>query len=742
MLAAPRSRAALMLLILATCFAPLALLSAADHAAEAQAIVDTLAKADPASRWNNYPPLVVALQTYPDEAPPVLVKSLKDAPVGSKLVISAALVLAEMPDKDQVKPLGKVGGDQLVALLEGAANSLSQADRDEVTGILVRSRLQLAAWADGIARLKKLLEGKNKFSALAAARILNTWKITFDKEALVPPLLSDKDATLRNAATFAACELDLYHTNPNRVQVLQNLKEMAGFPNAMGDYAANMQRTIALEHRLMGQMEPRRKPGENGFVREDGEQLLRDITDLVTIYYADEEKIDLKKLYEQAAIGMVNALDPFSSYMTEQDVVDSSEKLEGKYYGIGAYVGMRDNLFTIISPIYGSPADKAGLKSMDRIIKVDDTDIRNMTLTAIIKRLKGPVDTAVKIEFWRRGLTKPRIITVKRAEIVVPSVIYGVLPGDIAYIRLTNFGQETAPDCKKAMIEMRKDHEIRGVVLDLRNNPGGLLTTAVGVSSLFLDKGKLVVFSQGRPLVNPKHEYFVEADPMITEPVAVLVNTGSASASEIVSGALHDHHRAFLVGEKTFGKGSVQQPFEMPATNKKTELRLTIAKYYLPNGECIHEKGIEPDIAIETPLIPGWKYDDFDKIVEDKSVEKYFDEHYKDNEAVFDKLAAYDGGDGSLYPDFKNFYASLKTHLGEDDVRLLLRAEARKRFQESHHQEFSFDVEEDTQLRRALLELDRKNANLGLRKIEVYKNLDKEFEEKVKNPDLAALLKP
>ncbi|MGH7142652.1 MAG: S41 family peptidase [Planctomycetota bacterium] len=716
-------------------------LTAEDHGAAVQTELDGLAKASAAQRWVHYLPLLDALQNFPGDALPVIQKALPKADAGTKLVASAALILAQAPDPGKYTPLAKIGADTLVDLLENPPADLSEEDRMELSGVLMRSRLQLASYPDCTTRLLKLVKGDDKLSALTAARVLGSWRVDFDQSAAVVPLLSSKQADIRDSATIVACELALYEDEAPRVAIVQNLAEMAAYPNTLGDYASTLQRNISLEFRLRGVVEPRREPGKNGFVRADGEQLLRDIVDKITVCYVDEDKVDLQKLYEAAAIGMVDALDPFSAYLTQQDVEDTEEKLGGKYYGIGAYVGMRDGLFTIISPIYGSPADKAGLKSMDRIIKVDDVDIRNMSIEAIIKRLKGPAGTKVKLEFWRAGLTKPRALTVPRAEITVPSVIYGVLPGDIAYMRLTTFGEDTAADCRKALAAMNKDHDIRAVVVDLRNNPGGLLNTAVDVASLFLPKGDLVVYSQGRPLVFPKQEYFVKTDPIVSEPVGVLVNSGSASASEIVSGALHDHKRAFLVGEKTFGKGSVQQPFPMAATGDKTELKLTIAKYYLPNGECIHQKGIEPDIPIETPIIPGWKYDDFDKIAADKSVEKYFTQYYAANTALFDKLAFYDGGDVSQYPGFKDFYTALKTHLSQDDVRLLLRAEARNRYEANHHEELAFDIQEDTQLRRCLLELDRRHPELGLRKIEVYKNLDQEFKEKPQDKELEALLK-
>jgi len=310
-----------------------------------------------------------------------------------------------------------------------------------------------------------------------------------------------------------------------------------------------------------------------------------------------EEK-DYKEIVYGALHGMLDNLDPHSAFLDPEAYSDIQDSTTGTFGGIGITVGMRDGMLTVIAPIEDSPGYRAGLQSGDRILAIDGKKTRNMTQEDAVKRMRGEKGTEVILTVSGDSTEGPRDVTIVREHIKVPSVKGArILSDGVAYVRITQFSEPTA-GLLREKIEELLEQGMRALVLDLRSNPGGLLSSAVEVVQLFVDRGKLIVSRKGRPGVYPAVESKAKGDHHYTDfPMAVLVNGGSASAAEIVAGALQDHQRAVLVGSTTFGKASVQSVIRLRPYGK-CAIRLTTAHYYTPNGREIHEVGIEPNIPV------------------------------------------------------------------------------------------------------------------------------------------------
>ena len=299
---------------------------------------------------------------------------------------------------------------------------------------------------------------------------------------------------------------------------------------------------------------------------------------------------DSEPLMYGAIRGMLRTLDPYSQFFPPENYTEFRTESRGTYGGLGMEIGMRDDRLTIISPFKGTPADKAGLQSGDIISQIEGKPTTHMTTTDAVEHLRGEPGTPVTITIVREGEPRPLEVTLTRDVIRFPSVESKILKGDIGYIRINQFRNNTANDVDKAF-ETFDQQEIAGLILDLRSNPGGLLRSAVEIASDFLAPGQLVVYTQGK---TPREEYNAERGKQQKRyPLIVLVNGGSASASEIVAGAIKDHGRGLVMGEKTFGKASVQQLFPL---SSGAAVKLTVAHYYSPNGIDIHKIGIVPDI--------------------------------------------------------------------------------------------------------------------------------------------------
>ena len=307
------------------------------------------------------------------------------------------------------------------------------------------------------------------------------------------------------------------------------------------------------------------------------------------------EEVDDKKLIESAINGMLVSLDPHSSYLDAQSFKYMNEQTKGKFGGLGIEVTMEQGVVKVVSPIDDTPASKAGLKPGDYIVNIDGENVMGMTLNDAVDKMRGKVGTKVKLNI-RRLNEKPFDVTLKREEIKIQSVKNDIKADDVAYIRITSFSEDVDANVEKAVKKAQKElkGKLKGIVLDVRNNPGGLLDQAVGVSDLFLNQGE-IVSTRSRNEEDTVRYSAKSGDITDGLPIVVLINDGSASASEIVAGALQDHKRAIILGEKSFGKGSVQTVVPL---GKYGAMRLTTARYYTPSGRSIQAKGIEPDVEV------------------------------------------------------------------------------------------------------------------------------------------------
>ena len=323
-----------------------------------------------------------------------------------------------------------------------------------------------------------------------------------------------------------------------------------------------------------------------------------DIFERVRANYVDEP--NEKELVENAINGMLSALDPHSSYLNSDDAEDMRTQTRGEFGGLGIEVTMEDELVKVITPMYGTPAEAAGVLAGDMISAIDGTEVRGLTLQDAVDMMRGPVNTPIVLTILRQGADKPLEITVIRDIIKVQAVKFRA-EDDIGYLRVISFTEQTFDDLERGMDELAKEigaDRLKGYVLDLRLNPGGLLDQAINVSDAFLDKG-VIVSTRGRDERDTRRFSARAGDLAAGKPVVVLINGGSASASEIVAGALQDHRRATIVGTRSFGKGSVQTIIPLGDAGA---LRLTTALYYTPAGVSIQGKGITPDIRVEQTL--------------------------------------------------------------------------------------------------------------------------------------------
>jgi carboxyl-terminal processing protease len=327
--------------------------------------------------------------------------------------------------------------------------------------------------------------------------------------------------------------------------------------------------------------------------------------DYINKTYVDEEKIISGKLLYGAIKGMLATLDPYSVFMEPEEYKEMRSETSGNYSGIGVEITIKNEILTVVSPFEKSPGWKKGLRPGDKILKIDGVSTKNMTTNDAVKKIRGLKGTPVVLSVFHENADKAEDVEIIRDNIKIQSVMYYINDDNIGYIRLRQFIETSEGDIAKAVAEM-ETKKAKGIILDLRNNPGGLLSISASISDRFLPADKLIVYTQGRDK-NSNKKYTSKGGNQYAEtvPLVVLVNKGSASASEIVTGALQDNKRAVIMGTKTFGKGSVQSVFSM---GDGSGLRLTTAYYYTPSGKKIHEKGIEPDITEEDYLFTETYY--------------------------------------------------------------------------------------------------------------------------------------
>ena len=337
--------------------------------------------------------------------------------------------------------------------------------------------------------------------------------------------------------------------------------------------------------------------------------LIKKVLELIKSDYVDEN-IDEQKLIYGAVEGMLKKLDdPYTRFMEPKSFKEMQVETQGEFGGLGIVISIQDRMLTVISPIDDTPAARAGILAGDMIVKIDGKDVIDIALHDAVKLLRGPVGSKVVISILREGERESKDYELEREVIKLPSVKYWVIAPNIGYIRLTQFIQTSSEDLEKAMIELEKNGA-GAIILDLRNNPGGLLTSAVEVGRKFIPKGDIVSI-KGRDGEENTYSSFFKYHPML--PLIVLINEGSASASEIVAGAIKDNKRGLLLGKKSFGKGSVQTVISL---NDGSAMALTTALYYTPSGVNIHKSGITPDIEVELPKLDESKQEEIRKAVE------------------------------------------------------------------------------------------------------------------------------
>ncbi|MEW5769266.1 MAG: S41 family peptidase [Pseudomonadota bacterium] len=391
------------------------------------------------------------------------------------------------------------------------------------------------------------------------------------------------------------------------------------------------------------------------------------------------EPVEDKKLITEAINGMLSGLDPHSSYLDAEAFKELQVGTQGEFGGLGIEVGMEDGFVKVVSPIEDTPAYKAGVKSGDLVIKLDDTPVKGMTLNDAVKKMRGKPGTDITLTIVRKGETKPLTFTLTRAVIKIKSVKHKLVEPGYGYVRITQFQEHTGENLVAALKDLDGQNKgaLKGLILDLRNDPGGLLNTAVSVAGSFLKPGELVVYTEGRTedakmrLTNTRENYLRlgEADylkglPAWTKgvPLVVLVNGGSASASEIVAGALQDHKRALVVGTQSFGKGSVQTILPL---NNGTAIKLTTARYYTPGGRSIQAKGITPDILVEEGTVTAGEGAGME--VREADLDKHLSNN-QDNAAP-----AKAPGEGDARKDAKKGAAPAKDGASEEATREVVR---------------------------------------------------------------------
>ena len=320
--------------------------------------------------------------------------------------------------------------------------------------------------------------------------------------------------------------------------------------------------------------------------------LFSEVLDKINKEYVDE--VNQSEAMDAAINGVLQSLDPYSAYMSPDSFKNMQTETSGEFGGLGIEVSMEAGVVKVISPIDNSPAEEVGVKAGDYIVKIDDVQVQGKTLSEAVELMRGPVGSDIEITIRRRGERKALIFTITREIIQVASVKSEIKDDQTAYIRLTSFNENSSKQIKNKIKEFKKNKKIKNYILDLRNNPGGLLSQAIKISDYFLENGEIVSTKSKRKYENRK--WFAKKGDIIDgETMVILINYGSASASEIVAGALQDHKRAILVGESTYGKGSVQSI--IPLENEGA-IRLTVSKYYLPSGKSISRVGVNPDIVI------------------------------------------------------------------------------------------------------------------------------------------------
>lgn len=675
--------------------------------------------------------------------------TLKTAQGGALLAAAAARLVGPAPDLDLVV-------ERVQPLLAGAETEWALGAA-ELFGRRIFRDLGTDERADLASALQAIADDGDAAPELRITAAVSAYEIARGIQkgkarSRLRSFLGSSDAELRSMSAMALASIG----DEVRGDLETELARLADLPGETGQLADTY---LKLEATRKMHEDKYRKLQTLYNEQSTPEHLVKisNLLEMIHEGHLEGDRFEDEELIDAALNGMLGFLDEHSSYMPgEAYKAFSMDLLEENYGGIGAYVrnDPADNIFTITRPIYSGPAYEAGLATDDKIVRIDDWPTLGQDQEEVIKHLKGKPGTTVRLYIWRRGMdpgliqrpTEDMVVEIERAQISVPATSYQMLPGNIGLVELRSFNRNATEDVAAAIDALRKEG-MQALVFDLRFNGGGLLSEAAGIADLFLPAGKDIVSTEGRigkpETLKSQNPPFVPMDM----PVVCLVNRYSASASEIVSGALQDHDRATILGERSFGKGSVQNLFTLFGTsddqykdengNHKWDeweplvldhngngefdfaphVRLTIARYLLPSGRSIHREfdrdnnlinpgGVIPDVDSQAELIEGWRLVERRELNDSLKVRDYVDDHWETHHDEFVAFAYNDEKDPSLYPDFDTFFAGLDTPLDPDDVRFLIRNEIRRRVQDERGGAFPIgDFVEDVQVQDAVREL-------------------------------------
>jgi len=641
--------------------------------------------------------------------------------------------LIDHPDEDLGRAAAELLGDPLF-------RGLTTSKR----GALTRSLLKAAKDSGR--------SPEYRLSFAKSAYILGGGRERREANKVMKSFLSSDDPELRSQGALALAELDHVPIEGELRRVLERLERTPDTRGALARAYLDREKTREVVERRYRDL---RKASKTENLPEELRQFWH-VLNMIQAMHLEGGTVDREKLMKAAMNGMLRWMDPHSNYLAPADYAKFFQELEAEYGGIGAYVNEDpdDSLFTVVRPIYSGPAYQVGIQTDDKIVRINDWPTLDQPVDDIIKNLKGKPGTTVDLYVWKRGMdpslierpTEDMKVTVVRERVTIPPGSYQMLPGGIGLIQLTTFSKRSMDEIRR-WIPKLLDNGMKALIFDLRYNTGGLLTEAREVADLFLPAGKAVVSTVGRGRKAERETLKTIEPAMIPEDMPLVVLTGrqTASAAEIVSGALQDHERATLVGQLTYGKGSVQQL--IPVLREELEdkwdetngdyiwnswepilddkdgdgevdyaprVKLTIAKYLLPSGRSIHRQldrdghiltagGVQPEIEIEQPLIERWRLEEQRRVLRSAELRGYVDSTYPTHRELFGQLAVNDQKNPELYPRFDALMAELGTNLARDDVRRMLRAEIRRRVQDDRGQEFpAADFVEDVQVQKAI----------------------------------------
>ena len=743
-------------LVLAT----LGLFSAGAHAAPAQegaldALVrsqlDSAAGLEPGQVWERALALREAADSSGESLDPALDAALAESLIQpSKLLfLAAARLLGEEPDAEELGArLLELTRSEELAVVETASDLLA---KDPFRKLPRGVRVELA---------EQLLEASQDAERDPRARLNVAWaafRLGGGREQRLArtemlAFLKSSDPGLRGEAALTLARSGEEIAGDLKAE-LERLKQLPGPESDLAQAYWELGREKNLRESKLKALQTR---FDQELLPEEFSRV-QAVLDMVEYAHLDGDKVTRDELIDEALQGILSSLDRHSTYMSPEIFSGFMQDLDAEYGGIGAYVGEdpADGLFTITRPIYSGPAYSAGIQTDDKIVRVGDWPTLGQPTEEVIKRLKGQPGTPVKLYIWRRGMqadlidrpTEEMVIEVERGQIEIPAVYSQMLPGGIGLVELWTFSAVATRELERAIRDLM-DQGMTGLIFDLRRNSGGYLPQAVSVADLFLPPKLDVVTTAYRVIDSETLQTRREPLVPMDVPLVVLTSRFTASASEIVAGALQDHERATIVGERSFGKGSVQNllplqgvpddefrdenrnglfdPWETITTDYDGDgefdfaprVKMTIARYLLPSGRSIHrefdkegtllsEGGVLPEIAVAPERIEAWRYEERLRLRDQERVGRdYADRYFDDNRSLFGELALSDGKDPQRWPGFDELYATLDTPLPKDDVRQILRAEIRRRVQDDRGGEFPFgDFEEDVQVQAGIKQL-------------------------------------